>query len=297
MGSGKSLFGVRAGVDVITHGQYWVTNQRLYEVGSDKCPEGAFVRIARHYCRTGSKRRIAQLAAAYESLYVYETDINEARRYRVPGKGEARALFTWDETHNDLNNRTYKDREQGLLEWATQLRKLGFVGFLLSQHHSNTDAQLRRIANGIVMLVNQREQHRVLGMRLLFLPPLFLAYWLPLAGVGIGPVTPWRVDRYPLTWHRKLYDTLDLYHGLAESDALGDVVHLPPGGRGRGAAAPDPAPQQVAGLGIVQSKSDLLSEPGGAERSEVGEDGPTVRSDTYPDTEATRAAFPVPGTG
>lgn len=256
MGSGKSLFGVRQGVDAIVHGRYWITNQRLYAVGDEKCPEGAFVRIARHYARTASKRRIAQLAAAYESFYVYETDINQACRYRVPGKGESRAVFAWDETHNDLNNRTYKDREQGLLEWATQLRKLGFVGFLLSQHHSNTDAQLRRIANGLVALVNQREQHRVLGMRLRFLPPLFLAYWLPLSNVGTGPIQPWRVDRYPLTWHRKLYDTLDLYHGLAASDASGGSIVLPAGGRPRVASATPPPPVLIA-----QSKDALALRP------------------------------------
>jgi hypothetical protein len=254
MGSGKSLFGVRHGVDAIVHGRYWVTNQRLYEAGSEQLPEGAFARIARHYCPTGSRRKIQRLAAAYESFYIYETDIGEAARYRLPGRGEARATLTWDESHNDLNNRTYKDRDQALLEWATQLRKLGFVGYLLSQHHLNTDAQLRRIANGVVALVNQREQHRILGLRIRILPPLFLAYWLPLAGVGVGPVTPWRVDRYLLSWHRHLYDTLDLYHGVVELDAAGGAIQLPPGGVARRAARATAAAGEPPR--IAQSKAE-----------------------------------------
>lgn len=252
MGSGKSLFGVRQGVAAITRGNYWITNQRLYE--------GSFDRIAAHMVKLGTRDKRARLAAAYRSYYVFTEDINEARRYRVPGRGEGRAIFTWDESHNDLNNRTYKEREQGLLEWATQLRKLGFIGFLLSQHHMNTDAQLRRISNGVVMLVNQREQHRIMGLRIT--PwPLFLAYWLPTHVGGSGPVMPWRVDRYLLGWHRKLYDTFDLYHGVHQADELGDAIHLPEGGRR--AAAPVAAPPASEG-----EASDLTPENGKALSSE-----------------------------
>lgn len=230
MGSGKSLFGIRQGVGCISQGRYWITNQRLYD--------DAFEKIARHMVRTGTRSKISRLAKAYQSHYVFTEDINEAKRFRVHGRDEARALFTWDEAHNDLNNRNYKDREQSLLEWATQLRKLGFVGFLLSQHHMNTDAQLRRISNGVVMLINQREQHRVLGMRIT--PwPLFLAYWYPTHVGGSGKVQPWKVDRYFLSWHRKLYDTMDLYHGVADLDSADDTIQLPAGGwRDRAQARP-----------------------------------------------------------
>jgi hypothetical protein len=236
MGSGKSLFGVRQGVGVITQAKYWITNQRLYD--------DAFEKIARHYCRTGTDRKIQKLANVYRAHYIFTEDMQEARRFRVPGRDEARALFTWDEAHNDLNNRTYKEREQAQLEWATQLRKLGFVGFLLSQHHMNTDAQLRRISNGVVMLINQREQHRVLGMRIT--PwPLFLAYWYPTHVGGSGKVMPWRVDRYLLSWHRKLYDTMDLYHGVSDLEESGDTIMLPTGGwRDRAEARPQPTAER-----------------------------------------------------
>jgi Zonular occludens toxin (Zot) len=260
MGSGKSLFGVRRGVDALFSGRYWVTNQALY-------PD-AFERMARHVCRSPwAKEKRSRLAKAFESYYVYETDINEARRYRTPGDTEARALFTWDESHNDLSNRTYKDRDQGILEWATQLRKLGFEGYLLSQHHMNTDAQLRRISNGVVMLENQREQHRIMGIRLKFLPPLFLAHWFPahaLGGVnGQGKTKSWRVERYLLSWHRKLYDTLDLYHGVASDDDDGNAIRLPIGGWHRSASALVPAagPTQPP-LALEDVETNASTSPG-----------------------------------
>src|SRR5581483_891573 len=227
MGAGKSLFGVRQGVEALSHGRYWITNQELL-------PD-AFERMAAHYGRMSSRATRARMAAFYRGHYVFETDLREATRYRLPGEGEARGVFTWDEAHNDLNNRTYKEREQAQLEWATQLRKLGFVGFLLSQHHGNTDAQLRRIANGVVMLQNQREQTRLMGLRVT--PwPLFLAHWYPTHVPGNkAAIQPWRVDRYLLGWHRKLYDTMGLYHGVADADDDERVIRLPAGGRGRDA--------------------------------------------------------------
>jgi hypothetical protein len=141
----------------------------------------------------------------------------------------------WDEGHNDLNNRSWRDDGRAaILEWGTQLRKLGFLGFLLSQHADNTDAALRRICNYRIRLQNQREATRVLGMRIT--PwPLFIASWyqthaaLPSAHLRAQPL---RVERYFLGWHRHLYDTHGLYHGLAAEDDEAGVLWLPmPGGR------------------------------------------------------------------
>jgi hypothetical protein len=222
MGSGKSLYGVRRMTQYLVRGQYVVTNVKLY----DEAPEI----IARNYVRTARAKR-AIVADKVRRYYVYEESLEEAMKYRVPGRGESRALMLWDEAHNDLNNRSYKDRSQALLEWATQLRKLGFEGILLSQSHENTDAQLRRICNYLVRLQNQRESTRLLGMRLKAVPPLFLAWWY-MTNVPMGSkVKPVKTERYFLSWHRRLYDTLDLYHGVAQLDEVGSIVHLPEGGR------------------------------------------------------------------
>lgn len=231
MGAGKSLYGTREIVGRLLRGQYVVTNVQLRE--------DAFFRIGRHVART-SRAKAQRVADRIAGLYVYENDLQEAIRYRVPGTGEARASFVWDEGHNDLNNRNWKERQtkyatkagtDGLLEWATQLRKLGYVGFLLSQHADNTDAALRRVCNFQIRLQNQKEQTRLFGMRITPLP-LFLAYWYPtniaLTGTRIPPM---KVERYFLGWHRHLYDTMGLYHGL-DVDAADDYsILLPVGGR------------------------------------------------------------------
>jgi hypothetical protein len=230
MGSGKSLYATRRIVDAITTGRYVVTNVELM-------PD-AFERIAHQVTRVNfwqSKHEKHELADRLRGYYVFETDLQEAMRYRLPSQeqGEGRGLFVWDEGQNDLNNRDWKDKGRTeILKWGTQLRKLGFIGFLLTQHVDNTDAALRRIANYHIRLQNQREQTRLLGMRVS--PwPLFLAYWYP-AHIGLAgaKMQPARIERYFLGWHRHLYDTHGLYHGLSQADALedSDAIALPAGG-------------------------------------------------------------------
>jgi hypothetical protein len=236
MGAGKSLYAVRRIVDGVTSGRYVVTNVELM-------PD-AFDRIARHVTRITPWADRRHLARRLSSYYVYETDLHEAMRYRLPpGREEGRGFFIWDEGHNDLNNRSWRDEGRSeILAWGTQLRKLGFIGWLLTQHADNTDAALRRVANFHIRLQNQREQTRVLGMRVS--PwPLFLAYWYPahigLAGARISPA---KIERYFLGWHRHLYDTLGLYHGLDHgAEAEAGVKRLPAGGRDVAEATPSPA--------------------------------------------------------
>lgn len=223
MGAGKTYYGVRKIVNKLLAGGYVVTNVELLDGWAEK--------VAWHTCKTSKKKR-AKLLDRIEAHYIFETDLQEAMRYRLPGKGESRGLFIWDEGHNDLSNRKWRDEgRQGVLEWATQLRKLGFAGFLLSQHQDNTEAQLRRVCNYIVRLQNQREQTRLLGMRIT--PwPLFLAVWHPSnvplnAGRQVKPV---QIERYMLGWHRHLYDTHGLFHGVSAVDAADRAIYLPVGG-------------------------------------------------------------------
>lgn len=245
MGAGKSLYGVRSIVQAVSMERYAVTNIELLP--------GWAARVARHYGPHRSRASRSRIAAKLEGFYVYEPALFEAMRYRLPpGRGEGRGVFVWDETHNDLNNRRWKDEgRDAILEWATQLRKLGFVGFLLSQHADNTDAALRRICSFVVRLQNQKEQTRMLGMKVT--PwPLFLASWYPTNVPLVSKVKPMQVERYFLTWHRHLYDTLGLYHGLAGVDA-GNVIELPRGGR---AARPE-GPTPDAALGASPTIVDL----------------------------------------
>lgn len=248
MGAGKTLFAVRRIVGGLCAGKYVVSNVELRTGWAD--------RVARHVSpfARGSKRN--RIAARLEHLYVYETELQQARRYRPErGRDEGRALFVWDEGHNDLNNRAWKDDGRAqVLEWATQLRKLGYVGYLLTQHGDNTDAALRRIANHHIRLQNQREQTRLLGMRVS--PwPLFLAYWYPahlaLSGQRIQPV---KIERYFLSWHRHLYDTFGLFHGLVHEGADDDAILLPT--LPRGGALPRRGSADARALGSGRPSPD-----------------------------------------
>jgi hypothetical protein len=269
MGSGKSIFGVKEIVKALSEGKYVITNVELLPGWSEKV-------AAKRY----PKRKRDAGRAMIEGLYVYETSLRRAMRYRVPcarcgepvkvcghsgAYQEARAIFVWDETHNDLNNRDYqghgstreerdseRERRRLVIRWATQLRKLGFVGYLLSQHHENTDAQLRRVCNHLIMLQNQRNRGGF-GMLLPRRLARFLVYWYPAhLADGTTRVPSVKRDAYFLPWERILYDSWATYHGiddLQDDDSpiqllgkkqLLSAVPGAPASAGGGAATPTP---------------------------------------------------------
>ena len=264
MGSGKSMFGVRTIIAALCRGQYVITNVRLLP-GWEKV-------VAK---KNFSKSRRERAERMLLGLYVYEPSLRTAMRYRVPcakcGEDtrvcghsgpyqEGRAIFVWDETHNDLNNRDYqghgkesneraleRERRRLVIRWATQLRKLGFIGYLLSQHHENTDAQLRRVCNHIIMLQNQRNRGgfgALLPRRL----AMFLVFWYPAhLADGTTKAPPVRFERYFLPWTAKLYDSWETFHGI--DDGLDDEttpILLPKGGRRAGATAPERIEAEVS---------------------------------------------------
>jgi len=231
MGAGKTLNGVRRLTAAVGSGQYVVTNIELRP--------NAFQLMADHFARSRGREYREALAERLEGFYIYEDNLETAMQYRLPGSGEARGLFIWDEGQHELNNRDWrKDGRADILSWATQLRKLGFVGFLLSQHQDNTDAALRRVCNFRIHLQNQREHTRLLGLRITPIP-LFLACWYPTnTPLNSRNVSPDKVERYFLSWHRKLYDTHGLFHGITTGEDTGTVIHLPKGGRQQATTAP-----------------------------------------------------------
>jgi len=264
MGAGKTLFAVRQIVPAVMAQQYVITNVELAPNWAD--------RVTRHYWKHRSKAFRRNIAERLEGYYIYETDLARAIRYRVPQpeRGEGRALFVWDEGQNDLNNRDWRnDGRAEILKWATQLRKLGFVGFLLSQHADNTDAALRRVCNMHIKLQNQREQHRIMGFRAT--PwPLFLAYWFPAhLGAGAARVMPHRIDRYFLSWHRHLYDTHGFFHGLDGSGET-DAIMLPVGGLRKSLPAQPVGFLAAEGDATVTAISDANRHPNAERPAEAG---------------------------
>jgi len=179
MGSGKTLFEVRGGVRAMLEGGWWITNVPLYPDALD--------RIAFHVAPLSRTKR-RRLRDRLESRYIYTDDLRHAlshgvdRRIRKPGRALAR--LGWDESYSELNAREWdggrgksKDDRAELLENVPMLRKLGVHGYLLAQHEETVDKNMRRICNWVIRLHNQRESIRVMGMRVPFLPSLFLAYY------------------------------------------------------------------------------------------------------------------------
>lgn len=254
MGAGKTLFAVRKIVDAVLHRRYAVTNVELLPHWAE--------RVALHVAPTKGAAARRRIADGVRGFYVYEDRLEQAMTHGLPcdrcgslepwncpgerghRPSEGRGILVWDEGQNELNNRDFRERDRrdkerkeagasfGLLEWATQLRKLGFLAYLLTQAKGNTEKQLREIANYHVMLQNQRETQRAFGVRIT--PwPLFLAFWystnIPDAARTRNDTI--KIERYFLSWHRHLYDTMGLYHALAGGLERGDIVMLPPEGR------------------------------------------------------------------
>jgi hypothetical protein len=85
---------------------------------------------------------------------------------------------------------------------------------------------------------------------------------------------PVRVERYVLSWHRKLYDTHGLFHGLAATAEENDgLVHLPalaPAKRAKRAAG---APASVLGPSNFATASSAWARP-----EDVTSEAPAVSS-------------------
>jgi hypothetical protein len=229
MGSGKSLFGTRKIIARLCEGKYVLTNIALLPGWENVA--------ARHVLRYSplSWHKEKLLAEKFRSHYVFLDTFEDATFFSPPipkgAQREGRAALVWDEVHNDMNNRDWMESSQKLvMKWATQLRKLGFEAYFLSQHSDNTDVALRRVCNYQIRLQNQREQTRLLGMRVT--PwPLFLASWYPANIVHGRRTEPVKIERYFLSWHRRIYDTLALYHGLHQEHlANTKLFQLPEGG-------------------------------------------------------------------
>jgi hypothetical protein len=230
MGSGKTLFEVRGGVNIMLRGGWWITNVPLYPDALD--------RIARHVAPTSRKKR-RELAARLVDRYIYTEDLREALTHGVHEgarwRGEARARLGWDESYSELNAREWdggrgksKDDRAELLEWVPMLRKLNVHGYLLAQHEETVDKNMRRICNYVVRLDNRRESARIMGLRVKCVPPLFIAqyYQANQAEKRGGIARPAFTERHLLSWHRKLYDTHGLYGSAADKADAGEITWL-----------------------------------------------------------------------
>jgi hypothetical protein len=241
MGGGKSLSEVRDGVAHMLRGDWWVTNIPLgvFERGVFYEHDERWAdRVALHVAPL-SRRNRRKVRDKLLSRYVFTEELEHALRHAVVRDlrtpGHARLRIGWDESLSDLNSREWdggrgktKDDRAELFERVPMLRKNGALCALLVQHEELLDKNARRICNWYVRIDNQRENHRLFGMRLPMLPPLFIAYWYRpnKANKADRSVQPAKVERFFRTWHGSIYDSHGLY-GVSRDDAeAGDIIWL-----------------------------------------------------------------------
>lgn len=270
-GHGKSFLAARIIGDSLISGRHVVSNITL-RPGWEKL-------VARHNPRNFG-RRPKDSYADLADRYHFTTDVNEAMKFQLlchlcgrepfdcgHEQPEALAVFVWDEAHNDLNNRDWsgrggtreaveedKQRRQRIILWATQLRKLGYEAYFVTQHWNNVDVGLRRVSGWRIRMRNQQKAVRPLGLQLLPFPFFVASYFHADMETNIFS-KPEMVGRYFLTWHKKLYQTRAVFHGLDTYLAGEQAIWLDPRPfrkrrRGAGGAQP-PAPDGATPIGDV----------------------------------------------
>jgi hypothetical protein len=261
MGAGKTLGEVQDGIAHLLAGGFWVTNIPLgvFEHGDFQPLDERWADRVAFHVRPFSRANRRKVRDALLSRYVFVEDLGDALWYGVPRKlrkpGHALARLSWDESLVELNSREWdggrgrsKDDRTELFENIPMLRKLNVAAFLLVQHEELLDKNARRVCNWYVRSENQRENHRVLGMRIKTLPPLFLHFWYQGNSADKRDRTkgsrPVKIDRRFLTWHRAIYDTLGLYGVAAVAQEDSRIVWL---GDHRRPALPAPASPERAG--------------------------------------------------
>lgn len=227
LGSGKSLYAVRKAAQALLEGRCVIGNLELVD-GWER------ILARRNPYTRFSRRSRARYEADLLRRYAYEPSLEAMVRIKVRGRGEGRAVLIIDEAHNDLNNRDWmKQESRDFLRWLTLARKKGFVTWILSQHKDNTDAGARRIATAQVQMINWKQVTRIPVVGMPLLPwPFFLAVArhnseaYPSGVLRTKPL--WR-EFFPLSWHRRLYGTHQLF---GEDDDDGAVwLPLPAGER------------------------------------------------------------------
>lgn len=243
-GHGKSFKGIRLIGDSLINGAHVVTNVPLVP-GWEKL-------ISRH----NPKNYFRSKKHSHRDLrerYHYVDSIDAAMKFRLlcircgseplecgHEQPDGLAVIIWDEAHNELSNRDWsgrgatkeaqeqdKQRRARIILWATQLRKLGYEGYLITQHYENVDVGLRRVAGWRIRMLNQRENVRFLGMRILPFP-LFIARYYPANETITVFTKPEFKQVTGLSWHRKLYRTRAVFHGLADDLGRNDLTWLDP---------------------------------------------------------------------
>jgi len=236
LGHGKSLWGARHSAQTLLSGRALLSNIELgRHEGRVFIPGEWQHEVLRHspYYRFGTKSSRAYMRREIDTRYQYEPDFEKLVAGRLKGYGEGRGRRIFDEAHNNMNNRDWKDMDQNMVLRRLSLsRKRGWDDAIISQHAKNTDVSIRRIADSEIRIVDWQKIIKIPIFHAKLLPfHMFLAQTFPIEesavpGVmSVGKRTSSEV--YFLGWWRAIYDTFADYEFDDELDSRVDVITLP----------------------------------------------------------------------
>ena len=200
LGTGKSYFAIRKGVEALQKGRQLITN---FELHPDFCEKIAYRRPLRYRKRVS--KRLDERALRYMDNYLYVPELADLMRVRLRHPRQGGCFVLLDECHRWMNAREWNaEQRKDILEWFALSRKRGFEVYVLTQHGDNVDAQVRRLCEDHIKLNNLRRSARFLGFRVIPFD-LFIAVTVN----AHYPKEVGRRDHYLLNWCKNLYDTMD----------------------------------------------------------------------------------------
>jgi len=263
LGTGKSLYMVKTGIEELEMGNLLVTNFDLVDDWAERVarrrrlrPNGPKARAYAEKLRD-RHRRIESLPELMEVRVRKEPPYVKTDRRGEPVLGpdgepilkEGVCTVLLDEAHRWMNARNWsKEGREEVLEFFALARKRGFKVYLGSQRKENLDVQVRELYEDHIQLENLKYSARFLGIRVIPFN-FFLAAW---SNHG-WPNRYVKEQRYLLGWHRHLYDTMDVGSFSEVADSRGGSIWLP---RGADSTTDDDAP-----VGARAARDDAAAPP------------------------------------
>jgi hypothetical protein len=270
LGTGKSYYLVRKGVEYLQDGKMAVFN---FELAPDFSERIAFHRFGRFF-----RKRAAARAESIDRRVYTVPDLAELLRLRVRreepwirtnGYGkvvlrEGIVFLGLDEAHQWINARLWTDSDRlQVVKFFALARKRGFHVYLGSQRDKNLDAQIRELFEDHIKLNNLKRSARMMGI-----PVIPWNWFVALRESHHYPGEISGRDIYLLNWCKDLYDTMDTASFGIEEDPQGGAILLPgwtedgapPGigaGGGSGGAAPPPPGPDGAPPAALAAVDDL----------------------------------------
>jgi hypothetical protein len=226
LGHGKSLYGARIIGRGLNSGRVVATNVKLQD--------GWQYLVLKHnpFYLAGGSRYKREAVREVSTRYFFEPNFAKLLGARIKGYGEGRGIRLFDEAHNRLNSRDFKEHDQNLMLRRLSLgRKRGWEDYIISQHKQNVDKQIRRIAHSEIQVVDFQKLLTipVIGMQILPFHWFFIQeYKLEESAMGtekLGRRIGFTFSR--LGWWKDLYDTFEDFEFDDELEDSGVVLPLP----------------------------------------------------------------------